>query len=147
MHDQSPTGVSRPVVQSSLPAGFRIMAYGEAVRQADDRAQVRDAAVVPSIQPAVSGLSELICSFRFPCEAAIRIFRCESANFRRDIVFGPTVSPTNDRGISQINAVHAGRFTKRGWDYYVDAFVPERNLAVAEEIYLDQGWSPWTCAH
>jgi len=92
------------------------------------------------------GLQELICSYRWPCEIATEIFRCESVNFRPDVVYGPTVSPTRDRGIAQINEVHAEKFTRRGWDYYTDAFVPARNLTIAEEIYLDQGFGPWMCA-
>ena len=76
------------------------------------------------------------------------MFSCESAGFRPDVVYGPTVSRTNDRGVAQINVIHAWRFAEKGWDYFVDAFVPERNLAVAWDIYVSRNYSfaAWSCA-
>lgn len=62
------------------------------------------------------------------------------------VVYGPYVSPTCDRGLMQINCVHARRFTEHGWDYYVDAYDPVKNLVIAREIYNDQGCAGWsTC--
>jgi hypothetical protein len=67
------------------------------------------------------------------------------ANWRCN-VYGPCVSPTCDRGLLQINCIHAGKFAAHGWDYYVDAFNPERNIVIAREIYDDQGIGAWTTA-
>jgi len=58
-------------------------------------------------------------------------------------VYGPCVSPTGDRGLMQINQIHAGRFAAHGWDYWTDAFDPVKNLTVAREIYDDQGCRAW----
>lgn len=92
-------------------------------------------------------LEALICSFDWPCDRAIAIFACESVHFRPDVVYGPTVSATNDRGITQTNAVHAEKYAARGWNYYTDAFVPTKNLTIAYQIYDDMGgFSPWTCS-
>ena len=43
----------------------------------------------------------------------------------------------------QLMPIHAWRFTRQGWDYWVDVFVPERNVAIAYELYLEQSWNPW----
>lgn len=42
--------------------------------------------------------------------------------------------------------VHAWRFAARGWSFYDDALVPERNIAIAYDIWSDSGWRPWSCA-
>lgn len=89
-------------------------------------------------------LEALVLSF-FPDDPfMVEIARRESINFRSDVVYGPTVSPTDDRGLMQINAIHAGRFANHGWDYYVDAYDPARNLTIAREIYDTQGPGAWT---
>lgn len=85
-------------------------------------------------------LEGIICSFSWPCGEALAIIACESG-------FDPyEVGPYRSRGLMMIHPVHAWRFERLGWDYWTDVFVPERNLAIAAEIYAEQGWRPWTCA-
>jgi len=136
-----------------LDRGFAIMAYSEAVLALRDDADPEVSRLSHDpLDPDRGGaqpdsLVTLICSYPWPCDQAVRVFACESVNFRPDVVYGPTVSPTNDRGISQTNAVHAGKYAARGWDYYTDAFDPVKNLTVAYQIYEDNGgFSPWSCA-
>jgi LysM repeat protein len=55
------------------------------------------------------------------------------------------VGGAGERGLFQISPVHRWRFTRRGWSW-ADAFVPERNIAIAFEIYSEaKGWWPWSC--
>lgn len=42
--------------------------------------------------------------------------------------------------------VHAWRFTARGWSFYDDSLVLEWNVAVAFDLWSEQGWRPWACA-
>ena len=49
-------------------------------------------------------------------------------------------SPTADRGLMQVNAVHADMV-----DYDLDRlFNPNTNVSVAYRIYLSQGWHGWS---
>ena len=70
---------------------------------------------------------------------ANKIVRCESN-------FDPgAVSPTNDHGLFQINAVHRADFervTGQPWSKVYDA---QYNAMYARWLYDQQGWSPWTC--
>jgi len=47
-----------------------------------------------------------------------------------------------ERGVFQLHPIHAGRFKAHGWAYQ-DAYDPVKNIVVAHELYLDQGWRPW----
>ena len=76
----------------------------------------------------------------------IGVFRCESVGFKDDVVNGPHVSATNDRGIAQVNAIHAGKYAARGWDYYGTPRDVGHDLAIAREIADQQGSRAWTCA-
>jgi hypothetical protein len=70
---------------------------------------------------------------------AFRVVDCESS-------WNPdAVSWAGARGLMQLMSVHAWRFARRGWDYWVDVFVPERNVAIAYELYQEQGWGIWSC--
>lgn len=70
---------------------------------------------------------------------ATAIARCESN-------LNPSaVSPTNDHGLFQINAVHRGQFeavTGAPWSAVYDA---ELNTVYAKHLYDQQGWGPWVC--
>ena len=101
--------------------------------------------MVDAAPPAyAAGSLEALVLATFPDDPyMVEVARRESVNFRPDVVYGPTVSPTDDRGILQINAIHAGKFAARGWNYYVDAFDPAKNLAIAREIYDAQGPGAW----
>jgi MFS family permease len=68
---------------------------------------------------------------------ALRVLACESGG-------NPyAVGSQGERGLMQLHPVHAAKFLARGWTWD-DAFVPERNLAVAHDIYLAEGWTPWS---
>ncbi len=50
------------------------------------------------------------------------------------------VSPTNDRGLAQINGVHYAKYAGR------DIFDPTVNAEVAWQVYQGAGWKAWTVA-
>ena len=55
------------------------------------------------------------------------------------------VSPTNDHGLFQINAVHQRKFvevTGQPWHMVYDGFW---NTVYAKYLYDTQGWQPWSC--
>ncbi len=84
-----------------------------------------------------SALGEIVAAYDWP--GAFAIVDCESG-------WNPlAVSWTGSRGLFQLMPVHAWRFAQRGWDYWVDVFVPERNVAIAYELWVEQGWAPWDC--
>jgi len=97
-------------------------------------------------EPAAGTLEALVLAFFPDAPYMVRVAGCESQHFRPDVVYGPYVSRTNDRGLMQVNAVHAGKFAERGWDYWTDAYDPMKNLTVAREIYDTQGLRAWSCA-
>jgi hypothetical protein len=98
---------------------------------------------VPPV-PETGQWRDLIGAYPWPLGEALRVFSCESVNFRPDVVYGPTEGAAGERGITQLHPVHIDKFYQRDWTWD-DAFNPERNLAVAYAIYADQGWGPWTC--
>lgn len=51
------------------------------------------------------------------------------------------VGSAGERGVFQIHGVHAGR-VEGSLDRL---FRAEVNVRVAHELWLDQGWEPWTC--
>lgn len=69
-------------------------------------------------------------------EQANRIAHCES---RHD---PNAVSRTNDHGLFQINAVHRHRFAHI-WHLRYDPFW---NAVMAEHLWMESGWRPWSCA-
>lgn len=80
---------------------------------------------------------DLICAFDWDCATALAVACAESS-------FSPTaVSWAGARGLMQIMPLHAWRFTRQGWDYWVDVFRPERNVAIGYELWVDEGWTPW----
>ena len=54
------------------------------------------------------------------------------------------VGSRGERGLLQIHPIHLGRIQSLGysWD---DMFDPAANLAVAESIWWERGWWPWSC--
>lgn len=80
---------------------------------------------------------DLISSYNWDAAIATKIACDESS-------FDPfAISWTGARGLFQIMPMHAWRFSRRGWDYWTDAFVPERNVAVAHELWSERIWDPW----
>ena len=71
--------------------------------------------------------------------AATRIATCESG-------MNPTaVSPTNDHGLFQINAIHRDEFTRVTGQPWSSIYDPHWNSVYARHLYATQGWSPWSC--
>jgi hypothetical protein len=70
---------------------------------------------------------------------AIKIAQCESG-------LRPTaVSPTDDHGLFQINALHQADFTRitgQPWSAVYDAMA---NTRYAKWLFDRQGWAPWSC--
>jgi len=83
----------------------------------------------------------------FPVEVVDYIYAiayCESAGFRASVVYGPETGSLGERGLMQLHPIHAWRFERRGWTWD-DAFDPAKNLAIARELYDEQGVRPWAC--
>ena len=54
------------------------------------------------------------------------------------------INPTSGTcGLLQIHPIHWRRFAYRGLDFWADCTDPATNLAVAQEIWQEQGWKPW----
>ena len=85
-------------------------------------------------------LGATVARYGWPINEAFAVVDCESG-------WDPlAVSWAGARGLMQLMSVHAWRFARRGWDYWVDVFVPERNVAIGYELWLEQGWGIWSCA-
>ncbi|KKL19588.1 hypothetical protein LCGC14_2463910, partial [marine sediment metagenome] len=88
---------------------------------------------------AYTPLGEIVAGYDWPINEAFQVVDCESS-------WSPdAISWAGSRGLMQLMPVHAWRFAARGWDYWVDVFVPERNVAIGYELWLEQGWVPWDC--
>lgn len=72
--------------------------------------------------------------------AAYKVFKCESG--MRPKAINHNTNGSTDRGIAQINSVHA-RKVNGDLD---SLFEPKVNLKVARQIYNASGWNPWVCA-
>jgi hypothetical protein len=95
---------------------------------------VQPLATIAPLKPS-NALEELICSYPWPCEEALRVKWCESrANW-------DTIGSGANYGGFQINQVHARRFPDF-WESWMD---PEKNTAWAFQIWSEQGWRPWAC--
>lgn len=87
--------------------------------------------------PVAGDVGAIICSYPWPCGAATAVVCAESG-------FSPTASnPSGARGLFELMPVHAWRFERRGWDYWTDWGDPEKNTAIAYELWAEQGWTPW----
>lgn len=114
-----------------------------------ERAVVYTPPILPVAIPLSVDLSALVAAY-FPTQAAYatRVMMCESGGR------ATAVSPGGDRGLMQINPVHARYDPALGtsligslgytWD---DMFTPGPNLAVAAALVKRAGgWRDWTCA-
>ena len=91
---------------------------------------------VPQTNSTNCGGWEGLVAAYFPAEqvaTGCRILMCESNGNPN------AVSPTNDHGLWQINAVHRNSFD---WSRRYD---PNVNTAFARQLWGEQGWSPWSC--
>lgn len=71
--------------------------------------------------------------------AATRVATCES-NMDPN-----AVSPTNDHGLFQINAIHRSAFSQVTGRPWAEIYNPVWNARFAKHLYDSQGWRPWTC--
>ncbi len=55
------------------------------------------------------------------------------------------VSPTNDHGLFQINAVHQRSFTAVTGQPWSAVYEPLWNAVYAKHLHDRLGWQPWTC--
>lgn len=100
----------------------------------------------PAVEPvpagSCGGWRDTIARY-FPADqvaTACRVAACESN-------FVPTAANprSNARGLFQLMmSYHAPRFYARGWTYD-DWADPEKNTAIAFELWSEQGWRPWAC--
>lgn len=77
--------------------------------------------------------------FQEHTDAALKIASCESN------MDPGAVSPTNDHGLFQINAVHRAEFERRTGEAWSRVYDPYWNAMYARMLFDSQGWSPWSC--
>lgn len=83
------------------------------------------------------GVQSIICAKPWPCQEALAVAACEST-------MDPAASNSfgaGHYGLFQISGLHAGRV---GGDLH-SLLDPAVNVAVAYDIWDDQGWQPWSC--
>jgi len=94
----------------------------------------------PAALPVVEAPPYGLCEYEWDCGYVSWLIGCESSWVTTN------VSWAGARGLMQIMPVHADKFAAHGWDYWADVFVPERNIAIGYEVYLEWGgWGPWDC--
>lgn len=73
-----------------------------------------------------------VCALWHPCDAALRVFRCES---------GLTTTAQNGQylGLAQM-----GYYARSRYGHGSDAWTQAR---AAHAYYMDAGWRPWECAY
>jgi hypothetical protein len=71
--------------------------------------------------------------------AATRVAQCESG------MNPAAVSPTNDHGLFQINAIHKAEFSQVTGQPWASIYSAEWNTKFAKWMYDRQGWYPWSC--
>lgn len=80
---------------------------------------------------------------------AVKFFDC--VGYRESRWRENVVSPTNDRGLFQINAIHAGQFRQvTGKNYYTHAIRRKENVQYTIWLFRKAGASPWrghTCRY
>lgn len=79
-------------------------------------------------------MAALICSVPWPCQQALNVARCESG-------LQSGAYNAGNYGLFQISYVHA----RRVGGNLAALFDPAVNIAVAYDIYAEQGWRPWAC--
>ncbi len=136
--------IAADVAVAQEDAALEYIAAVEEARKAEEarRAEAARIAAEQARVAAAPGSIDAIIQRHFGAAAptARRIAVCESNLNPR------AVSPTNDHGLFQINAVHRGQFesvTGAPWSAVYD---PEVNTRYARWLYGQQGWGPWSCA-
>lgn len=124
-------------------AKLEALAAAIEAEEASRAEEARQAEAAAAAAPASAGSLDAIIQRHFgdAWTTARRIAECESG-------MNPNaVSSTNDHGLFQINAVHAGDFQAvTGVSFSSGVYDPELNTIYARHLHAQQGWGPWTCA-
>ena len=121
----------------------------ELIRENEDLKDKIDISKTIQTPPQVKKLSKYYIQKYFPKEEWVRaekITTCES-NMNPDVVNTKNKNGSVDRGLWQINSVHAKRFTemfKIAWE--IGAHDLDLSTKYALYLYKHQKWQPWTCA-
>lgn len=83
----------------------------------------------------VEEIKKIICEVFSNCKEALIIAFHES-NFNQE-----AISRTNDYGVFQLNCRWQGRRVGGMCERFLD---PILNIQIAHQIYMEQGWIPWT---
>lgn len=94
------------------------------------------AAALLTASPAIQATDyeDLVCSYDWPCDQALKVMHCESKGYARAFSL-------NNYGLFQINGIHRARVQGNVESLYD----PETNVRVAYAIWSEQGWRPWGC--
>lgn len=85
---------------------------------------------LPTSHPPLT-IQEMICSYDWPCEQALRVAMCEST-------MNPNARNGPNIGLFQINYLAH----RESAEALLEA---SYNIQVAYSIYQSQRWSPWSC--
>jgi len=78
---------------------------------------------------------DAICSLPWPCAEALSVARCEST-------LQPWATNGDHYGLFQIRAsLHAWRWP----DFWTAWSEPVRASQMAFDLFMEQGWRPWSC--
>lgn len=97
--------------------------------------------------------AERLIAETWPCDQAVnavRLARCESASTPvNPNAVSPNTKHGRSYGVFQLNERwQSARFERvTGLPFESNWMHPAPNIATAYNLYLEQGWSPWTCAY
>jgi hypothetical protein len=86
-------------------------------------------------QNGVGSWRSLVCDthYNWRCERAMRVLECESKG-------NPNATGAlGEAGLFQLHPVHRPKAAGRS------LYDPSVNVEVAHQIWMDQGWGPWSC--
>lgn len=120
---------------SAAPAPTPVVAA-----EVETPAPVAHPAAAPA-PPPTDGIEAIICALPWPCQQAINVAACESGRDMSGRLDGAWATNGNHYGLFQISGIHASK-----WADFYDAWMdPAKNAQWAYEIYVQQGWYPWSC--
>jgi len=108
--------------------------------------------IIPQVQAATHKLTDdeiaaYIREKNWDYDVAIRMAKSENFwNLTKSFDCGRTHTNKNgsvDYGLFQINDIHAKRVAKHGWTME-DMKDCIKNIEIAHEIWVEQGWMPWS---
>lgn len=129
-----------------VPAGYDVSGVVELPQEPGEPEQVGGIEdVVPTGSDTSTGVPgvtlplvvEIVCAYDWDCGTAVRIADCETGG-----TFDPyAVGAEDERGWYQIRFNHWDK-PQCNPDYLFD---PAYNTACAYSIWVESGWSPWSC--